>query len=50
MKRAARALAPLFALAAGLLLAGASPAADQGAAFRASLAEAPLAPGVKPKA
>ncbi|HZF44939.1 MAG TPA: DsbA family protein [Sphingomonadaceae bacterium] len=50
MKRAAQALAPLFALAAGLLLAGASPAADQGAAFRASLTNAPLAPGVKPKA
>ncbi|KPL68773.1 hypothetical protein SZ64_12115 [Erythrobacter sp. SG61-1L] len=32
------------------MLAGASPAADPGAAFRAGLAEAPLAPGVKPKA
>lgn len=50
MKRFGSVLTPLFALSAGLLVAGASPAADQGAAFRAALAEAPLAPGVKPKA
>lgn len=50
MNRRTLAFAPLFALAAGLLLAGAAPAADPGARFRASLAEAPLAPGVKPKA